>query len=88
MTTNFSRNLHVPLSLKLYTQLKQQSLLSNTPSTQIARQAIETWLKYQKKQTLYKELVSYAAEQAGTDLDLDKTLEHAAIEWLRSMKNK
>lgn len=75
-------NFHVPLSEDLYQKLREEALRSNQPATELARYAINYWLEVRKKQTLHEAIANYAAEYGGTDIDLDKGLEGAAIEHL------
>lgn len=76
------RNLHVPLSEKLYQQLREETHRQNKPATQLARQAIESWLSQQREAFLHGEIRRYAEQMAGTEADLDTALEAATIEHL------
>lgn len=78
MKLNHSKNLHVPLPLVLYNQLRKQSTLSKVPATQIARLAIQSWLEEQRKLSLKNELLEYASIVGGSCFDLDESLEKAA----------
>jgi hypothetical protein len=48
----------------------------------MARQAIQSWLAARRKAARKQAIADYAAEQAGTELDLDRSLEAATVEFL------
>lgn len=48
----------------------------------LAREAIDWWLRQQRRQARHEAIAAYAAEMAGVDLDLDRDLESAGIEHL------
>jgi hypothetical protein len=50
------------------------------PATVVARYAIETWLREQRRAALHEAIALYAAKMAGTAADLDPALEVAALE--------
>ena len=52
------------------------------PATTLAREAIDCWLRQQLRGTRHDRMAAYAAEMAGTHLDLDPDLEAAGIEHL------
>lgn len=76
------RNLHVPLPEDLYSQLRAEAERVQQPATVLARQAIAWWLEQQRKGALYNSIRAYAAQNAGTEADLDPELETAAVEHL------
>lgn len=75
-------NFHLPLSPDLHDMLKNEAARSGQPATAIAREALRSWLLQRQKQRLHDEISAWAADYAGTDLDLDKELEQAGIESL------
>ncbi|HEX3129757.1 MAG TPA: hypothetical protein VH394_20650 [Thermoanaerobaculia bacterium] len=75
-------NFHLPLSPDLHDMLKNEAARSGQPATTIAREALRSWLEQRQKQRLHDEIAAWAADHAGTDLDLDKELERAGIEAL------
>ena len=75
-------NFHVPLSEELYQQLQEETRRQRKPATQLARQAIATWLRQQRETTLHEAIRHYAEQMSGTEADLDLELEAAAIEQL------
>jgi predicted transcriptional regulator len=76
------RNFHLPLSDDTYEHLKAAAERSKVPATAIAREAIDFWLRQQLRKVRHDAIAAYAAEAAGTDLDLDAKLEAASIEHL------
>jgi hypothetical protein len=54
----------------------------HVPATALAREAIDSWLRQQRRKARHAAISAYAAEVAGTDLDLDPKLELAGIEHL------
>jgi predicted DNA-binding protein len=77
------KNLHVPLPAELHDQLREVAAQLGKPATVLAREAIERHLKGLKKQAIDAAITEWAAEFAGTELDLDSDLEAAGLEFLR-----
>ncbi len=85
------KNLHVPLPEAMYRKLREESMRSLRPATELAREAIDRWLFEARRNAIRQEIASYAAEMAGSSADLDPALERAGIEHLlgeRKKKNK
>ncbi len=76
------KNFHLPLPDQVYDALKTEAQRSQMPATSMARQAIQSWLAARRKAARKQAIVDYAAENAGTDLDLDRTLEAETVEFL------
>ena len=76
------KNFHLPLPEPTYSLLRAEAQRTRRPATTLARQAIDAWLRDQARKTTHDAIVAYAAEVAGTDLDLDRELESAGIEHL------
>ena len=76
------KNFHLPLPTDLYDKLKKEAERSKKPTTVIARQAIEEWLKEKQRKIIYETVAAYAQEVGGTNDDLDENLEKAAIEFM------
>jgi hypothetical protein len=76
------KNFHLPLPEQTYSQLRAEADRSQVPATTLAREAIDRWLRYQARQARHDAIAAYAAEMAGTALDLDAELEATAIEHL------
>jgi hypothetical protein len=76
------RNFHLPLPEDLYAGLRAEAERSRRPATALARQAIETWLRQRRRVARHQAIAAFAAEYAGSPLDLDPELEAASIEHL------
>ena len=75
-------NFHLPLPEQTYSQLRAEAERTRVPATALARQAIDLWLRHQARKARHDAIAAYAAEMAGTDLDLDRDLESAGIDHL------
>jgi hypothetical protein len=80
------KNFHVPLPDQTYTRLRAEAERTQLPATILAREAIDSWLRDQARKSTHDAIAAYAAEMAGTDLDLDRDLESAGIEHLVKTK--
>lgn len=76
------KNFHLPLPEQTYTHLRAEAERAQVPATALAREAIDWWLRQQLRKARHDQIAAYAAEMAGTDLDLDPDLEAAGIERL------
>ena len=76
-------NFHVPLTPELHEMLREEADASGQPATSLAREALVDWLKKRRKERLHAEIAAFAAEYAGTDLDLDRDLEQAGIDVIK-----
>ena len=76
------KNFHLPLPEQTYTHLRAEAERAQVPATALAREAIDWWLQQQLRKARHDRIVAYAAEMAGTDLDLDSDLEAAGVERL------
>jgi predicted transcriptional regulator len=78
------RNFHLPLPEPLYRRLQDVAARAKRPATAVARYAIDSWLRQQRRAAVREAIAAYAAEAAGSHEDLDPALEAAAVETLRS----
>lgn len=76
------KNFHVPLPDETYDRLRIAAERSKVPATALAREAIDFWLQQELRKARHDAIVAFAAEAAGTSLDLDDELEAAGIEHL------
>lgn len=76
------KNFHVPLPEQTYDNLRAEAERMQVPATTLAREAVDWWLRQQFRKSRQQAIAAYAAEAAGTHLDLDSDLESAAIEHL------
>jgi len=77
-------NFHVPLPPDLHEMLRDEAERSGMPATALAREALQSWLTQRRRQRLHEEIAAWAKDHAGTDLDLDKDLERAGLELLKT----
>lgn len=82
------KNFHVPLPDETYEHLKAAAVRSKVPATTLAREAIDFWLRQQLRKARHDAIAAYAAEAAGTVLDLDTDLEAAGIQHLTGTGRK
>jgi hypothetical protein len=82
MRSEAMKNFHLPLPAQTYTRLRTEAERAGVPATALARQAVDLWLRRQMRRARHNAIAAYAAEMAGTDLDLDTELELAGIEHL------
>ena len=76
------KNFHLPLPEQTYARLRAEAERARMPATAIAREAIDSWLAYQARKARHDAIAAYAAEMAGTALDLDPEFESAGVEHL------
>jgi predicted transcriptional regulator len=81
------KNFHVPLPDETYKRLKAAAAHSKMPATALGREAIDFWLRQRFRKARQDAIAAFAAEAAGTCLDLDNDLEAAAIEHLAKTGN-
>jgi phage shock protein A len=76
------RNFHLPLPEETYDRLRSVAERSKVPATVLAREAIDCFLRQQQRKERHEAIADFAAEFAGSPLDLDEKLEAAGIEYL------
>lgn len=76
------KNLHAPLPDEAYDHLRTTAERSKVPATALAREAIDFWLHQQLRKSRHDAIAAFAAEAAGTPLDLDDELEAPGSEHL------
>jgi hypothetical protein len=76
------KNFHLPLPEQTWSGLRAEAERAQVPATALAREALDCWLRERAKKVRHDEIATWAAEMAGTDLDLDPGLEAAGIEEL------
>ena len=80
------KNFHLPLPEQTYAHLRAEAERMQVPATTLAREAVDLWLRQQFRKARQDAIAAYAAEVAGTNLDLDTDLESAAVEHLVTMR--
>jgi predicted transcriptional regulator len=71
---------------EVYRDLCEEAARANRPATAVARQAIVQWLHDRRKVARHETIAAFAAENAGSSLDLDTELEAASLEHLLAAK--
>ena len=79
----FMSNLHLTLPSELHEMLREAER-AGQPATTLAREALRSWLTCLRDERLHEEIASWAAEHAGSDLDLDRDLENEGLEIFRA----
>ena len=69
------KNFHLQLPELPYAHLRLEAERAGVPATTLAREAIDCWLREQARKARHDAIAAYAAEMAGTDLDLDPDVE-------------
>ena len=82
------KNFHLPLPEATYDLLRAEAARVRVPATVAAREAIDFWLREQKRKARHQAIAEYAAEMAGTEFDLDPALESAGIEHLTQPRKR
>jgi hypothetical protein len=64
--------------------LRAEATRSGRPATILAREAIEAWIRERKREReqVSDRIAEYATEVAGTEGDIDRTLERAGTDHL------
>jgi hypothetical protein len=76
------KNFHLPLPDQASTRLRAEAERAQVPTTALAREAIDWWLRQPLRKGRHQQIAAYAVEAPGTRLDLDPDLEAAGIEHL------
>jgi hypothetical protein len=80
------KNFHLPLPEEIHARLRDEAKRRGQPATAIARHAIQSWLRQARRMELAESIAAYAAGHAGSDADLDPSLEAAGLEALRELE--
>lgn len=75
-------SLHLPLSPEIDEMLREEVEHSGKPAATVALEALRNWLSPRHERRLHDQISAWAAQHAGTDLDLDVELERAGLEVL------
>lgn len=78
--TRTPKNFHLPLPPALYAGLRDASARLGAPATELAREAIDAWLKQEKRRRVSAEIAAFAETHAGTAWDIDSAWEAAGLE--------
>ena len=73
-------NFRLSLPPDLHEELREEAKRSGQPATALARDALRIVLDHRRRQRLHAQIAEFAAEHAGSALDLDEDLERSAGE--------
>ena len=79
------KNLHVPLPEPMYRRLRAEAERADRPATDLAREAIDGWLRERHRLMVHESILEYAEAVAGTEEDLDRDVESAAVDHLLTL---
>lgn len=80
MRTAVTKNFHLPLPPDLYADLRAAAERVGTPATDVAREAIQIWLKQERRRQIHAELRAYAEVTAGSRDDFDPVVSAAGAQ--------
>ena len=75
-----TKNFHLPLPPELYADLRAAAERVGTPATDVAREAIQIWLKQERRRQIHAELRAYAEVTAGSRDDFDPVVSAAGAQ--------
>ncbi len=88
MVRKARRNLHVPLTDDLYARLHAEAKRRGEAATQVAREAISTFLAQRERAAIDAAVEAFARRWAGTKVDLDPDIERLGIESLLALDDE
>ena len=71
---------HLPLPPDLHEELREEAERSGQPATVLARDALRIVLAHRRRQRQHAEIAEFAAEHAGSALDLDEERVEVQVE--------
>ena len=74
------KNFQLPLPERVYSGLRAEAERTGVSATVLAREAVEWWLRQRFREARHEAIMAYAAEVAGSHLDLDADLASAGVE--------
>ena len=80
MTVATIKNFHLPMPATLYAGLREAATRAGTPATDLARQAIQAWLKEEQRRVQRDALSNFVEANAGSAWDLDPQWEAAGLD--------
>lgn len=80
MSATLNKNFHLPLPPALYADLRAAAERMGAPATDLAREAIQVWLKQERRRQIHAELSAYAQAVAGSRDDFDPAVSAAGAQ--------
>jgi predicted transcriptional regulator len=81
------KNFHLPLPTAIHEALRREAAELRRPATALAREAIEGWLRERRRAVVRESIATYAAQHAGSVVDLDPVLESPSLGAWRRKKS-
>ena len=75
-----TKKINLPLSEDTHRALFEEARRTGVPATRIVRAALEEWLRQRKRERRRDEIREFATRHAGSEYDLDPTLESIAAD--------
>ena len=82
MASETMMNLQLPLASDVFGLLQTEATQAGRPMISLASDVVTKWVRERHRQRVAHEIAEFAAAHAGSELDLDKDLEAATIEFL------
>ncbi len=82
MSSETATSIELPLASDVWSLLQDEAARSGQPATSLVSDVITNWVRERHRQLVAREIAEFAAAQAGSELDLDRELECAAVEAL------
>lgn len=79
MASTTTKNFHLPLPASLYAGLREAATRAGAPATSLAREAIEAWLKEERRRRQRSDLADFVEANAGSTWDLEPQWEAVAL---------
>ena len=76
------RNFHLPLPAPFYEEFVSEAKSQGRAATKLAREILESWYQQRKEEKLAEEILCFAQENGGTEIDHDPLLEEAGLQTL------
>ena len=83
MAATIYKKLNLPLPVEMHEALFAESRETGVPATRLVRSVLEGWLQERRRERRREEIQRFAQACAGTELDIDSSLEASAREELQ-----
>ena len=82
MSSQTATSIELPLASDVWNLLQDEAARSGQPTASLVCDVVTNWVRERHRQLVAREIAEFAAAQAGSELDLDRELESAAVEAL------
>ena len=80
MSSGTVTRLELPLESDVWCLLQDEAARSGQPTVSLVSDVVANWARDRHRQRVAQEIAEFAAAHAGRELDLDPTLDSAALE--------